>query len=577
MNPRQTAKAQTAEAASHRPAKQRAASNSLEQKSKRLGEQIMHWTTKMSIALATVVALFGIARAPSATAQEKKPNIVVIMGDDIGIWNIGAYHQGLMAGRTPNLDKLAAEGMRFTDYYAEASCTAGRANFITGELPIRTGMTTVGQAGAAIGIPAQAVTIATALKSMGYATGQFGKNHLGDRNEYLPTVHGFDEFYGYLYHLDAMEDPCHPNYPPALKDTVGPRHMIHTWATNVEDPTVQPRWGKIGKQKIQDDGELCPKRMETIDDEILSNAMTFLDKSKSDGKPFFLWLNPTRMHVITHLSPKYEAMRTPENGWSIEEAGMAQLDDIVGSVMQKLKDMGVDDNTIVVFTTDNGTENFSWPDGGQTPFAGGKGTALEGGFRCPAILRWPGHVPAGKVENGIFSGLDWFPTFVAAAGDPNIAEELKAGKQLGDTTYKVYLDGYNQMDLITGKGPSARHEIFYFTESTLSAVRINDYKYRFTDQPNGWLGSTVKVDWPILVNLRLDPFERTGMPTATGGSLFYKDWFAYEFWRFVFVQQVVGKLAQTALDFPPMQKGASFNLEALKAELEKKMAAHAAQ
>jgi arylsulfatase A-like enzyme len=537
----------------------------------------MHWSGKLSLALVTIATLFSVAGAPAVKAQDKKPNIVVIMGDDIGIWNIGAYHQGLMAGRTPNLDKLAAEGMRFTDYYAEASCTAGRANFITGELPIRTGMTTVGQAGAAIGIPAQAVTIATVLKSMGYATGQFGKNHLGDRNEYLPTVHGFDEFYGYLYHLDAMEDPCHPTYPPALKDTVGPRHMVHTWATNVDDPTVQPRWGKIGKQKIQDDGELCPKRMETIDDEILANTMMFLDKSKSDGKPFFLWLNPTRMHVITHLSPKYEAMRTPENGWSIEEAGMAQLDDITGAVMQKLKDMGVDDNTIVVFTTDNGTENFSWPDGGQTPFAGGKGTALEGGFRCPAILRWPGHVPAGKVENGIFSGLDWFPTFVAAAGDPNIADELKAGKQLGDTTYKVYLDGYNQMDLITGKGPSARHEIFYFTEGTLSAVRINDYKYRFTDQPNGWFGGTVHVDWPILVNLRLDPFERTGMPNGTGGSIFYKDWFAYEFWRFVFVQQVVGKLAQTALEFPPMQKGASFNLQQLKEELEKKMASHAAQ
>jgi arylsulfatase A-like enzyme len=531
----------------------------------------------LSLLLLVLPLVAAALTASPASAQEKKPNIVVIMGDDIGIWNIGAYSRGMMAGRTPNLDKMAVEGMLFTDYYAEASCTAGRANFITGELPIRTGMTTVGQAGAKIGLPAEAPTIASALKAMGYATGQFGKNHLGDRNEYLPTVHGFDEFYGYLYHLDAMEDPCHPNYPPALKDTVGPRHLLHTWATNVDDPTEQPRWGKIGKQKIQDDGELCPKRMETIDDEILSNAMTFLDKSKSDGKPFFLWLNPTRMHVVTHLSPKYEALRTSENGWSIEEAGMAQLDDIVGSVMQKLKDLGVDDNTIVVFTTDNGTENFSWPDGGQTPFAGGKGTAMEGGFRAPAILRWPGHVQAGKVENGIFSGLDWFPTFVAAAGNPNINEELKTGKQLGDTKFKVYLDGYNQMDLITGKGPSARHEIFYFTEGTLSAVRINDFKYRFTDQPNGWFGGTVHVDWPILVNLRLDPFERTGMPTSNSGSIFYKDWFVYEFWRFVFVQQVVGKLAATAIDFPPMQKGASFNLEALKAELEKKIAAHTAE
>jgi arylsulfatase len=527
------------------------------------GNRLVDYLAAVLVALAAVMA----AVAPAQAAE--KPNIVVIMGDDIGIWNIGAYHRGLMAGRTPNLDKLATEGMIFTDFYAEASCTAGRAAFITGELPIRTGMTTVGQAGAKLGIPAQAVTLATVLKSMGYATGQFGKNHLGDLNEFLPTVHGFDEFYGYLYHLDAMEDPCHPNYPPALKNTVGPRNVVHSWATNVDDPTVQPRWGKIGKQKIEDAGEMCPKRMETVDEEIRDKAFTWLDKVKADNKPFFLWLNPTRMHAVTHLSPKYEATRTPENNWSIEEAGMAQLDDIVGATLQKLKDMGVDDNTIVVFTTDNGTENFTWPDGGQTPFAGGKGTALEGGFRSPAIIRWPGKVPAGKVENGIISLLDFFPTFVAAAGNPNIAAELQKGKQIGDTNYKVYLDGYNQMDLLTGKGPSARHEIYYFTESTLSAVRINDFKYRFTDQPNGWFGATEKVDWPILVNLRLDPFERTGM----AGSINYYNWFAYQFWRFVFVQQQVGKLAQTALDFPPMQKGASFNLQALKEELEKKAAA----
>jgi arylsulfatase len=504
---------------------------------------------------------------------QDKPNIIVIMGDDIGWFNIGAYHQGIMAGKTPNLDKLAAGGMRFTDYYAEASCTAGRANFITGELPIRTGMTTVGQAGSPVGIPAQAVTIATALGSMGYATGQFGKNHLGDLNEFLPTVHGFDEFYGYLYHLDAMEDPAHPNYPQNLLDKVGPRNMIHSWATDVDDPTVQPRWGKIGKQKIEDEGTLYPERMKTVDDEILANAIKFLDKARADGKPFFLWLNPTRMHVVTHLSDKYEGMRNSENGWSEQEAGMAQLDDIVGSVMQYVKDNGLEGDTIIAFTTDNGAENFTWPDGGQTPFAGGKGTALEGGFRVPAILSWPGNVPAGKIENGIMSGLDWFPTLVAAAGNPNIVDELKAGKQLGEMTYKVHLDGYNQMDLITGKGPSARQEVFYFTEGTLSAVRYNDYKYRFTDQPDGWLGATLKVDWPILVNLRLDPFERTGMPSGATGSLAFYNWFAYQFWRFVFVQQVVGELAQTAIDFPPMQKGASFNLEAVKQQIDAAIAA----
>jgi arylsulfatase A-like enzyme len=516
------------------------------------------------------------ARAPQA-AGAQKPNIIFIMGDDIGWSNIGVYNMGIMAGRTPNLDRLAHEGTMFTDYYAEASCTAGRANFITGELPIRTGLTTVGQAGSPLGIPDEAVTIATVLKSMGYATGQFGKNHLGDLNKFLPTVHGFDEFFGYLYHLDAMEDPCHPNYPQNLKDKVGPRHMVHSWAATTDDTTVDPRWGKVGKQKIEDAGELCPERMKTVDDEILADALKFVDQARQDDKPFFLWLNPTRMHVITHLSDKYEKMRNSENGWSIEEAGMAQLDDIVGAVMKYLKDNGLEENTILAFSTDNGAENFTWPDGGQTPFAGGKGTALEGGFRVPMIIRWTGHVPAGKVENGIVSGLDWFPTFVAAAGDPNIIDELKKGKQIGDRTYKVHLDGYDQTDLITGKGPSKRHEIFYLTETTLSAVRIDDYKYRFTDQPNGWLGSTVKLDWPVLTNLRLDPFERTGMPSGTEGSLAFYNWFAFEFWRFTFVQQEVAKAAQTLIEFPPMQKGASFNLEAVKAQIQKALAARTGQ
>jgi hypothetical protein len=279
--------------------------------------------------------------------------------------------------------------------------------------------------------------------------------------------------------------------------------------------------------------------METVDDEILQHTFAFIDKAKRENKPFFVWLNPTRMHVITHLSEKYENMRNAQNGWSVSEAGFAQLDDIVGAVMKKLSDEGLDSNTILAFSTDNGAENFTWPDGGQTPFAGGKGTALEGGFRAPCMIRWPGRVPAGKIENGIISGLDWFPTFVAAAGNPNIAEELKKGKQLGDRSYKVHLDGYNQMDLITGKGPSARHEIFYFTEGTLSAVRLDDFKYRFTDQPGGWLGGTVKVDWPILTNLRLDPFERTNLPSGDKGSWAFYNWFAYEFWRFVLVQQEV--------------------------------------
>jgi len=541
----------------------------------------MKWHGKISLSLAAVATLFSAAAPPAAKAQQKQPNIVVIMADDVGWSNIGAYNMGMMAGRTPNLDKMAKQGMIFTDYYAEASCTAGRAAFLTGELPIRTGMTTVGQAGADMGLPFEAMTVATALKAQGYATGQFGKNHLGDKNPYLPTVHGFDEFFGYLYHLDAMEDPFHPAYPQELLNVVGPRNMVRSWATDTDDATVDPRWGKVGKQKIQDEGPLPPHpmagikyNMETVDEEFVADSIKFMNKAKAANKPFFMWLNPTRMHVVTHLSPKYEAMRNSKNGWTEHEAGMAELDDEVGAVMQYLKDNGLEDNTIVMFTTDNGTEQFTWPDGGQTPFALAKGTVMEGGFRVPAILRWPGHVPAGSIQNGIFSGLDWLPTFLDAAGNKQITDQLLKGVKVGDQTYKNHLDGYDQMDAITGNGPSVRHEIYYFGESTLGAVRIDDFKYRFIEQPGGWPGEKVHVDMPILTNLRLDPYERTGWAgdMAAKGSMQYWDWFKYEFWRFVFVQQQVAKLAQTAIDYPPMQKGASFNLDALKAELAKKAA-----
>jgi len=423
--------------------------------------------------------------------------------------------------------------------------------------------------------------MATALKAQGYATGQFGKNHLGDKNPYLPTVHGFDEFFGYLYHLDAMEDPFHPAYPQDLLNVVGPRNMLRSWATDTDDPTVDPRWGKVGKQKIQDEGPLPPHpmagikyNMETVDEAFVADSIAFMNKAKAANKPFFLWLNPTRMHVVTHLSPKYEAMRNSKNGWTEQEAGMAQLDDNVGAIMQYLKDNGFDDNTIVLFTSDNGAEQFTWPDGGQTPFAMAKGTVMEGGFRTPAIIRWPGHVPANSIQNGIFSGLDWLPTFLDAAGNTQINEQLLAGVKIGDRTYKNHLDGYDQMAAITGKGPSVRHEIYYFGESTLGAVRIDDFKYRFIEQPQGWVGDKTHPDMPILTNLRLDPYERTGWAGdgAAQGSMQYWDWFKYEFWRFVFVQQQVAKLAQTAIDYPPMQKGASFNLDALKAELAKKAA-----
>jgi arylsulfatase len=505
-----------------------------------------------------------------ANGTKKRPNIIFIMGDDIGWLNIGAYHQGLMAGRTPNLDRLAAEGIRFTDCYGEGSCTAGRAAFATGELPIRTGLTTVGQAGAKIGLPAEAPTIADALKALGYMTGQFGKNHFGDRNEYLPTVHGFDEFFGYLYHLDAMEDPNHPNYPPELKDRIGPRNMLHAFATDKDDGTVHPRWGRVGRQRIEDAGTLYQKRMETVDDEILDHTFRFIDRAKAAGKPFFVWLNPSRMHVVTHLSEKYQKMRTPENGWGVYEAGMAQIDDMVGAVMKKIAKDGLDADTIIAFSTDNGAENFTWPDGGQTPFAGGKGTVLEGGFRVPFLIRWPGRIPP-RVENGIFSLLDCFPTFLAAAGVPDVADQLKKGVRFDGHSFKVHLDGYNQLDFLQGSGPSHRKEIFYFAESVLGAIRLGDYKYRFIDQPQGWLGGTVKVDWPILTNLRLDPFERTGI----SGSLEYATWFKYQFWRFVFVQDVVAQYAQTFVDYPPLQKGATFNLDSVKDQILRAQQSHA--
>lgn len=562
----------------------------------------------MKVPIRKAAVSFGAALAASlalvsgmAQAQQR-PNILVIMGDDVGWFNIGAYHQGIMSGKTPNLDRLAAQGMRFTDYYAEASCTAGRANFITGEIPLRTGLTTVGQAGADVGMPDQAVTMATALKAQGYATGQFGKNHLGDLNKYLPTLHGFDEFFGYLYHLDAMSDPYWYSYPAGEKfyNTFGPRSLIHSYATSTDDATVMPRWGKVGKQRIVDEGPLPPfpdmsnvpnmhevpflkakYDMTTFDEVLVKASSDFMDKAKAANKPFFIWHNTTRMHVWTFLSKKYGAKQNSETNFGLEEAGMAQLDDSVGALMKHLEDIGVADNTIVIFTTDNGAEVFTWPDGGMTPFRGTKGTVFEGGFRVPAIIRWPNKVKPGTVENGMFSGLDWFPTLLAAAGNPNITEQLLKGATLGGRTYKNHLDGYDQMELLTGAGPSKRHELFYFGGATLGAVRIDDFKFQFYQQPWGWPGEKVTTDMPSMVNLRQDPFERT--PSIRGQSLndlgggYMNDFYAREFWRFVMVQQYVGKLAETAIDYPPMQDPASFNLEEVKKKIGAMIREHNAQ
>src|SRR6516225_3053393 len=549
--------------------------------------------------LAAASALSAAATVETAVAQAQqaapggKPNILVIMGDDVGWFNIGAYHQGIMSGKTPNLDKLAADGMRFTDYFAEASCKAGRSNFITGEIPLRTGMTTVGQAGANVGIPDEACTLATALKSLGYATGQFGKNHLGDLNKFLPTVHGFDEFFGYVYHLDAMSDPYWFSFPQDedFYNKYGPRSLVHCWAQDADDSTVMPRWGKVGKQKVTDEGPLPPFKdmsnvqnmhdlpflkakydMTTFDEDLVKASSDFMDKAKQAGKPFFVWHNTTRMHVWTFLSDKYKAMQNSKTNYGLEEAGMAQMDDGIGALLKHLDDIGEADNTIVIFSTDNGAEVFTWPDGGMTPFKNTKGTVGEGGFRVPSIIRWPGQVKAGTLENGLISGLDWFPTLMSAAGNPNITEQLLNGVKLGDRTYKNHLDGYNQMDLLTGKGPSKRHELFYFGGPQLGAVRIDNFKFTFFAQPWGWPGEKTTTDMPSMVNIRQDPFERTpsirGESFNTGAGGYTNDFFAREFWRFVLVQQEVFKLALTAVDYPPMQDPASFNLDAIKKKIQ---------
>jgi arylsulfatase A-like enzyme len=556
---------------------------------------MLGWKSRFFVIALIVGAIVGLYSTHTAWAEDKKPNILVIMGDDVGWFNIGAYNRGIMSGKTPNLDKLASQGMMFTDYYAEASCTAGRANFITGELPIRTGLTTVGQAGADVGMPAQAVTLATILKAQGYETGQFGKNHLGDLNKYLPCVHGFDEFFGYLYHLDAMSDPYWFDYPQDWIDKTGPRDLTHCWATDSEDSTEMPRWGKVGKQKIVDEGPLAPfpnmkdiqnwqegrkakYDMETFDDVLVQNTNGFMDKAKKDGKPFFIWHNTTRMHVFSYIPPKYQAMMNATNNYNIEEAGMAQMDDSIGDILKHVEDIGEADNTIVIFTTDNGAEVFTWPDGGMTPFRATKGTVFEGGFRVPAIIRWPGHVKAGAVENGIFSGLDWLPTLSAAAGNPDVTNQLLKGVTIGDREYKNHLDGYNQMDLLLGKGPSKRHEIFYFGGPHLGALRIDDFKYQFFQQPYGWPGEKVTTDMPTIVNIRQDPFERT--PALRGQTLndlgggYMNDFYAREFWRFVMVQQYVGTLARTAIDYPPMQAPASFNLQAIKTQIQEAIKQH---
>ncbi len=496
---------------------------------------------------------------------DKKPNILVIWGDDIGWWNLSCYHRGTMGNRTPNIDRIAAEGAIFTDFYGQQSCTAGRAAFITGQHPFRIGLLKVGLPGAALGLQAEDPTIAELLKNHGYVTGQFGKNHLGDRNEYLPTVHGFDEFFGNLYHLNAEEEPEDPQYPkdPRFKARFGPRGALRCKATDKDDATVDPRFGKVGKQTIEDTGPITRKRMETVDEEFLKGALDFIERAVKAKKPFFVWHNSTRMHCWTRLSPKYQ----DKTGYGLYADGMAQLDDLVGALLKKLDDLGIADNTIVIFSTDNGAEKFSWPDGGDTPFRGEKSETWEGGFRVPCAVRWPGVVKPGTVINGIMSHEDWAVTFLAAAGEPDVKEKLKKGHTANGKTFKVHLDGYDQRELLAGQGPGNRQEIFYFDDNgNLNAVRVRDWKAHFA-LPGNWLysGAPVALGMPKIINLRMDPLEAhvhfNECPMAMR-------WMADKFWAFVPMQAVVAYFLQTFKEFPQRQKSASFNIDQVLKQLE---------
>ncbi|MBE1297351.1 MAG: sulfatase-like hydrolase/transferase [Rhodobacteraceae bacterium] len=473
----------------------------------------------------TFVAAIGLTAFAAFADANERPNILVIMADDVGWASLGAYHGGIKSIETPNLDQLAADGARLTDYYAEPSCTAGRSAFITGQMPIRTGMHTVGLPGGPIGLHPDDPTLPMFLKELGYTTGQFGKNHLGDLNEFLPTAKGFDEYWGWLYHLNAMEYRNDPDWPddPEFEAQYGPRNIIHAFATDVDDETVDPRFGKVGKQRIVDDGPAPPERQKTLDDEVTAHTKDFISRAVEAETPFFVWMAPARAHVWTHLSPEYEAMLG--NGRGLQDVVMKELDDNVGKVLDHLDSLGVSNNTIVVFTADNGPETITWPDGGTTPFYGEKGTTWEGGFRVPAIIRWPGKIPEGQVLNGIFSGMDWMPTIVAAAGGP---DDLPAELLEGYQGFNVHLDGYNQLPYLTGEtNESNRDEIIYYEGTDLQAVRYRDWKAHFVVQNHGWAGPKEERTAPLLINLRRDPYEK-----AAHESGMYVRWLGQKMWAF---------------------------------------------
>ncbi len=509
------------------------------------GLSLLVATKRCVVGLTAGAALFG-ALAP-AQAADKKPNILIIWGDDVGYWNISAYNQGMMGYKTPNIDRIAKQGALFTDWYGQQSCTAGRSCFITGQVGFRTGMLKVGLPGAPEGLKARDVTIAELFKAQGYKTGQFGKNHLGDRDEHLPTAHGFDEFYGSLYHLNAEQEPEHPDYfkDPEMRKKFGTRGVLHSWAK------------PDGTQKIELTGPLTIKRMETVDEEFTKEALRFMEESKKENKPFFLWWNSTRMHIWTHLKKESEG----KTGLGVYPDGMVEHDAMVGQVLNKLKELGLEENTIVMYSTDNGAEKMSWPDGGTSPFRNEKASNWEGAYRVPCLMRWPGVIQPGTVLNDIFAHEDMLPTLMAAVGVADVKEQLLKGMKVGDKTFKVHLDGYNITEALAGKAPSPRHEFFYFNDDgSLVGLRYNQYKVVFAEQEHHgfdvWQEPFKPLRLPKLFNLRSDPFE-----TADHESIDYEHWRIDHVFVMVPAQQYVAQFLSTFKEFPPSQKPGSFSLD----------------
>jgi arylsulfatase len=516
--------------------------------------------TGVAWAASLLAALLALGGSAALAEEPAKPNILLILSDDVGLTNLSAYSRGLVGYQTPHIDRIASEGMLFTDYYAEQSCTAGRSAFILGQSCVRTGLTKVGFPGAEIGVQPEDPTLAELLKNHGYMTGQFGKNHLGDRNEYLPTVHGFDEFFGNLYHLNAEEEPENPDYPkdPAFRATFGPRGVLDCKATDQDDATVDPRFGPIGKQTIVDTGPLTKKRMETADEEFIGRTMDFIKRAHQEKKPFLAWVNSSRMHFYTHLKPESDGV----TGLGIYADGMVEHDGHVGQLLDLLDELKIADNTIVIYTTDNGPHFNEWPDGGISPFRGEKNTNWEGGYRVPAMVRWPGHIKPGSISNEIMSHLDWVPTLMAAAGETDIAAKLEKGHQANGKDFKVHLDGYDFLPFLTGKeakGP--RKEFLYFNDGgELVGLRYNHWKLVFAEQRKHyfdvWSEPFVKLRVPKVFNLRSDPFER-----ADTDSNNYRTWWIRRVFTLVPSQHLVREFVSTFKDFPPRQKPAKFNVD----------------